>query len=95
MIHVLGEVSIGSLSQFLAVFSTRGAQARGKHGCTGSQVFAVQGDEHRVVVLLEWPSKAEFEAFLGDPEVKASMQASGTSGPPKFTILERVGQFPS
>ncbi len=47
------------------------------------------------MVLFEWESEEAFEAFRNDPSVKETMRSSGTVGPPKFTVLKKVGEFPS
>jgi heme-degrading monooxygenase HmoA len=95
MIHVLGKVSIQDLPQFISVFSTRGAEARRKHGSYGSQLFRVSEKDNQVVVLFEWESREAFESFLNDPLVKETMKSSGAMGPPEFTLLEKIGMFPS
>jgi heme-degrading monooxygenase HmoA len=95
IVHVLGNVRIEQLERFVGVFATAGAEARGRHGNRGTQLFRVAGEEGRVVVLFEWESEEAFEAFRNDPSVKETMRSSGTVGPPEFTFLEKVGEFPS
>jgi heme-degrading monooxygenase HmoA len=95
IVHVLGNVRIEQLERFVGVFSTAGAEARRRHGSRGAQLFRVAGEEGRVVVLFEWESEEAFEAFRNDPSVKETMRSSGTVGPPEFTFLEKVGEFPS
>jgi heme-degrading monooxygenase HmoA len=55
----------------------------------------VAGEDDRVVVLFEWESEEAFEAFRNDPSVRETMKSSGTVGPPEFTVLKKVGEFPS
>lgn len=95
MIHVLGNVEIEDLQRFVGVFSTAGAEARGRHGNRGTQLYRVEGEGNRVVVLFEWESAEAFEGFLNDPTVRETMRSSGTVGPPEFTLLHKVGEFPS
>ena len=92
MVHILGNVRIEQLEKFIGVFATAGAEARGRHGNRGTQLFRVAGEEDRVV-LFEWESEEAFEAFRNDPSVKKTMISSGTAGPPEFTILRKVGEF--
>jgi quinol monooxygenase YgiN len=94
MIQILAKVAIEDLPRFLGVFATRGARLRAKHGSHGSSVFSVDGDPALVYVLFDWESREAFEAFRADPEVKASMAASGTMGPPEFTFLAEIASFP-
>ena len=95
MIHVLADVSIEDLPRFVGVFATRGAELRGKHGSRRSQVFRVRDEGQRLIVLFEWESKEAFEDFLADASTREAMKASGTTAPPTFTLLEKVGEFPS
>ena len=59
-IHVLGEVKIGDLAQFLEIFGTEGLDKREAHGCQGSTVFTTPGQDGRVTVLLEFPDQTSF-----------------------------------
>ena len=77
------------------MFATVGAEARGRHGNRDAQLFRVVGEEDRVMVLFEWESEEAFEAFRKDPSVRETMRSSGTVGPPEFTVLKKVGEFPS
>ena len=95
IVHILGNVRIEELERFIGVFATAGAEARGRHGNRGTQLFSVVGEEDRVVVLFEWESEEAFEAFRNDPSVKETMRSSGTLGPPEFTVLKKVEEFPS
>lgn len=95
MIHVLGRVRMGDLATFLSSFATRGAEARRQHGGLGSQVFRVSDEANQVVVLLTWESRDAFEAFRTNPAVREAMRAGGVTEPPKFTFLDKVGDFPT
>jgi quinol monooxygenase YgiN len=93
MQHILAQIRIGDYDQFMAVFTTRGKEARQRHGCTRAQVF-LTGEPNQVTVLFSWNSRAAFEGFLSDPAVKETMKASGTAGPPSFTFLEEAAVLP-
>lgn len=95
MVHILATVNIEELEKFISVFATRGAKMRAKHGNTGTRVFTVQDNPNEVRVLFIWESKAAFERFQNDPEVKATMQASGTLGRPKVVFLDLLAELPS
>ena len=94
MIHIWATVEIGDLEKFVGVFATAGARARRQHGSRSSRVFAVPGDPSQVRVLFEWDSREAFEGFLNDPEVRATMQSSGTVGRPDFLILDALADLP-
>lgn len=87
------EVSIDAFPQFLQVFSDAGLQARRRHGSLSAQVFRVPGNEQTARVLIDWQDRASFDAFIADPQVKATMRSGGATRPPEFTFVERAGQF--
>lgn len=95
IVHIRGKVKIEQLERFIGVFSTAGAEARGRHGNRGTQLFRLTGEEDRMMALFEWESEEAFEAFRNDTSVKETMRSSGTAGPPEFTVLKKVGEFPS
>lgn len=92
-LHVLAEVPIGDLDQFLSVFSTEGLAKRQEHGCRGTRVFAPVGETGRVLVLLEFPDQTAFDGFRGDPTAPPIMRRGGAQGPPTFTVLNAVAQY--
>jgi hypothetical protein len=51
-------------------------------------------DPERVCLLFDWDADA-FRGFLADPDVRASMQAGGTLGPPAITYLEAPLELPA
>jgi quinol monooxygenase YgiN len=92
-VHVLGEVGIESLDRFLAVFAGEGHDKRWEHGCLGADVFTPVGDAGTVLVLLEFPDLAAFEAFRDDPTASPIMRKAGAQGAPTFTVLEHAASF--
>lgn len=93
MTHILAQVRILDYDQFMAVFSTKGQEARQRHGCAHAQVFTTP-DPNQLTVLFDWPSRDAFHGFLTDPLVKETMKASGTDGPPAFSFLDKVADLP-
>lgn len=85
---ILVTVTVDSFDHFLHTFETRGLALRQKHGSHGAQVMRHADDEERVSLLFDW-EPAEFQAFLADPEVQASMRAGGTLGPPQIQFLDQ------
>ena len=59
-------------------------------GCLGHR-FAV-GDG-QVVVVDEWASPEQFEAFISSPEIQAVMGEMGAQGEPQVTVANAKG-FP-
>lgn len=95
MYTTLATVQIGDVQRFLEVFSSAGLQARQLHGSLGAQAFAVSGDPGRAMVLIDWGSREQFDAFRADPAVRETMKSGGATAPPVFTALSRLGSFPA
>ncbi len=93
--HVLADVAIGEVTQFLEVFGSDGLAKRQEHGCTGARVLVPAEESGRVLVLLEWASRDDFEAFRADPTAPPIMRKGGAQGPPTFTVLDRVVESPA
>lgn len=43
-----------------------------------------------VLVVDEWGSQTQFEAFFGSPELQEFVASSGATGPPEITVAEAV-----
>jgi quinol monooxygenase YgiN len=43
-----------------------------------------------VVIVDEWESAEQFQAFMAEPEVMAFASVAGAAGPPEVTITEAV-----
>ena len=95
MVQIHAKLKLEDLPRFLGVFSTAGAAARGRHGSTRSEIFAVEDDPNQVYLIFDWESREAFEGFLADTTVRATMQSSGTIGRPEFTIVRRMATLPS
>jgi hypothetical protein len=63
---------------------------RAKHGCTGERVMRVPGDSNDVAATHEFPTLAQAEAFVNDPDLKAGMEQGGVTGPPRIEIFENA-----
>ena len=95
MFTTLAQVSIEDLAKFVSVFATRGAAKRAEHGSHGAQILGSAEDPSQVYVLIDWASREDFESFRSDPEVPPTMKSGGALQPPKFTIVNRVANFPA
>ena len=93
--HVLADVAVGDVQQFLEVFGSDGLAKRKEHGCLGAQVLVPADETGRVLVLLQWASRDDFEAFRTDPTAPPIMRKGGAEGPPTFTVLDRIVDFPA
>jgi heme-degrading monooxygenase HmoA len=94
-VHVLADVAIGEVAQFLQVFGSAGLAKRREHGCLGTSVLVPADEPGRVLVLLEWASRDDFEAFRADPTAAPIMRSGGAQGPPTFHVLDRIVAFPA
>ena len=83
---------IADFDQFMKTFSTRGAEKRREHGCTGSRVFLDPDDQSRVWVVLDWEAE-DYEGFLADPEIPAIARELGLQGPPAHAV--RIAEYDS
>ncbi|MEI7887336.1 MAG: cyclase [Actinomycetes bacterium] len=63
---------------------------RDKHGCTGEQVLRVPGDPNDVAAIHDFPTVAQAEAFVGDPELKAAMEQGGVTSPPRLEFFDEA-----
>jgi heme-degrading monooxygenase HmoA len=94
MSPILVTITVDDFDHFRSVFETRGLELRRRHGSRGVQVMRHADDPERVALLFDWDADA-FRGFLADPEVRASMQAGGTLGPPAITYLEAPSELPA
>lgn len=95
MVYTLTKVAVAEVDRFVATFALRGQPLRRRNGSRGARLFRALPDGKEVVVLIAWESQEAFEAFLKDPDVPASMQASGVSGRPEFVVMEELAGFPA
>ena len=93
MIHILANIQIEDYSKFISVFTTKGMEARQRHGCQRTQVY-LSAEPNQVTLLFDWSSRTDFDHFLADSTVKETMKASGTIGPPVLTFLAKIGELP-
>ncbi len=60
---------------------------RDQHGCTADRVLQLPTDANDVVVIHDFPSFEQAEAFASDPELKSAMQRGGVAGAPRIEIF--------
>lgn len=78
----LATTTVEDFDQFLAVFSTKGAEKRKEHGSKGATVFRDPNEDNRVWVLFDWTPEG-FQDFLADPEVPPIIQEAGHKSKPQ------------
>ena len=73
---ILATTTFEDYDRFMEIFSTKGAEKRGDHGCKGAQIFRDPKDDDRVWVLFDW-DEAGWQSFVSDPEVPPIMREAG------------------
>jgi hypothetical protein len=63
---------------------------RDKHGCTAEQVYRLPADGNDVFVTHVFPTVAQAEAFVADPDLRAAMKRGGVTSSPRIEIFERA-----
>lgn len=61
---------------------------RAEHGCSGERVLRAPGDANDVLVIHEFPTVAQAEAFVGNPALGEAMQRAGVAGVPRIEIFQ-------
>ena len=61
---------------------------RAQHGCTAERVLQSPADPNDVVAIHEFPSVAQAEAFMGNPELGPAMEKAGVVGAPRVEIFQ-------
>lgn len=93
MIHALVQIKVEDFDHFWAGFTTRGLPLREAHGSRRAQVFHRTDDPTEVIILFQWESQEQLEAFFADPQVQESQRRGGMLGKPVITIVEHVGEL--
>ena len=60
---------------------------RAQHGCTADRVLQAPGNANDVLVLHEFPSPEQAEAFGADPGLRSAMEQAGVVGAPRIEIF--------
>jgi hypothetical protein len=61
---------------------------RDSHGCTKQAVLQLPTDANDVLVIHEFPSVDQANAFAGDPNLRSAMDRAGVSAPPRIEIFK-------
>ena len=63
---------------------------RDRHGCTAEQVYRLAADGNDVFVTHDFPTVAQADAFVADPDLRVAMERGGVSVAPRIEIFERA-----
>ncbi|HYX61254.1 MAG TPA: hypothetical protein VE888_19855 [Streptosporangiaceae bacterium] len=81
--------TVADYSSWLVAYKDA-ATVRSKHGCTAEQVYRLPADGNDVLVTHDFPTVAQAEAFVADPDLRAAMGRGGVSSEPRIEIFERA-----
>lgn len=58
---------------------------RALHGCTGHLLYRDSDKPNDLTILLQFPTRAQAQAFYADPELKEIMDRAGVISAPRLT----------
>ena len=79
---LLATTQVEDFDQFMAIFSTTGAEKRKQHGSKGALIFRDPSEDDRVWVIFDWDEQG-WQSFVSDPDVPAILQEAGHVGRPQ------------
>lgn len=59
-----------------------------QYGCNAKRVWQSPADANQVLVLHDFPTADQAQAFADSAELKSAMQRAGVAGPPSVAIWE-------
>jgi hypothetical protein len=83
---LLATTTVADFDQFMAVFSSAGADKRRQHGSRGALVFRDPHQADRVWVIFDWDEDG-WRSFVSDPEVPPIMKEAGHTSKPQALSL--------
>ena len=78
---------VADFSTWKVVYAEVG-KLRDAHGCTGDRVLVAPGDANDILVLHDFPSVGQAQAFADDPALGEAMGRAGVAAPPRIEIFE-------
>jgi hypothetical protein len=79
---LLATTQVEDFDQFMAIFSTTGAEKRKQHGSKGALVFRDPSEDDRVWVIFDWDEQG-WQSFVADPDVPPIMKEAGDKTRPQ------------
>lgn len=70
------------------------ASLRSAAGCVGSRLMQMEDDPNNIVVMLEFDTLANFQAFGDDPALQQAMESAGVLESPRVYALTDGEIFP-
>lgn len=89
MVHLLVKHTVEDHDEWKPIFD-RHASVRIEHGSQGYQLFNVSGDPNEIVILLDWDSVENAQAFIEESDLREVMEEAGVVGEPEFYFLDDI-----
>jgi quinol monooxygenase YgiN len=86
-VHVYVTHPVADLDAWRPVFDEHGA-SRKEHGCLSEAVYQRSGDPNSILVVMEYPTRADADAFLADPSLAEAMGRAGVLAQPEVRFSE-------
>ena len=83
---LLATTRFEDFDRFMDIFSTKGAEKRREHGCTGVLIFRDPSEDDRVWAVFDWDEQG-WQSFVSDPEVPPIMKEAGHKGRPQAALF--------
>lgn len=89
MTHILVRFDLEDYDSWKDAFEERRA-VREENGCRGETLFARSDNHRKVVLLAEWDSPENAEAYFDGADFRQVMRSSGVARKPDVTVLDRI-----
>ena len=89
MAHMMVRHKVQDFDAWKVVFDEHGSTRR-ESGCKGGLLFRSAADPNEVVMLLEWDSATNAQAFLDSQDLGEAMKRSGVADQPDVYILNEA-----
>lgn len=87
MVYIQLRLNVADYDRWRAGFDAQEARRRSS-GSTGvNQLYRDVENPNNVTLILEWDTAEHAQAFLNDPNTKASMDAAGVTGRPMVVAV--------
>lgn len=83
--------TVADYATWKAGYENHGA-SRKEHGAIRDQILQSVDDPNNLLVLIEFGSLADANAFVSDPSLKETMAAAGVIGAPDISFRDRTDE---
>ena len=94
MTHVLVHHQVADYAKWKIIYDEHAA-TRKAGGSKGARLLRNANDPNDLVVITEWNSMEDAQAFAQSPDLRETMQRAGVMGMPEVMFLEDVQWTPA